>query len=110
MNTMKNPMPTPMAVLRGRGMALKSFSRSGTTVQIRKMMPSRNTAIIPNCHEIPMPMTTENAKNGTMPTPGASANGYFASHPIRNVPRNDASAAAMTAPPAGIPISLMTLG
>ena len=73
-------------------------------------MPSTNTAIIPNCHEIPMLNTTENAKNGTMPTPGASANGYFPKSPIRIVPMNDARAAAMTAPPAGIPISPITLG
>lgn len=110
MNTMKNPMPTPMEVFRGRGMALKIFSRTGINVQIKNTMPSTNTAIIPNCHEIPMLNTTENAKNGTMPTPGASANGYFPKSPIRIVPMNDARAAAMTAPPAGIPISPITLG
>ena len=103
-------MPAPMEVFSGRGMALKIFSRIGISVQARKMRPSRKTAIMPNCHEMPMPTTTENAKNGTIPTPGASAKGYFASQPIRNVPRNEATAAAITAPPAGIPTSLITLG
>ena len=49
MKAMKMPMPTATAVLREKGMLLKSFSRTEVRVRARKMRPSTNTVQRANC-------------------------------------------------------------
>ena len=71
-----------------------------------KIIPSTKTAVNAISHEIPLPITTENAKKALSPIPDANPIGSFAYNPI-SIHENAADKhVAVTNAPCGIPVAL----
>ena len=110
MIAMNNPIPTATAFFKLSGIDLMIASRIPQIERIMNKIPSSNTAVNANCHEQPIPRTTEKVKNALRPRPGARATGRFATKAITNVARAAAIAVAVNTGPHSIPEPERMLG
>ena len=106
----KSPIPALIAVLTDLGIESTIASRTLKSVSRMNIIPSISTAVNANCHDYPIPSTTEKAKNAFSPIPGASANGSLAHKAIINVPAMAAMAVEVNNALASIPVADNMLG
>ena len=78
---------------------IDDFSRKPVKERATKINPETNTPESAASHLMPMPSTTEKAKNAFRPIPGAIAIGYLAINPIRIHPAAEANAVAVKTAP-----------
>ena len=96
-NEQTNPCTNRQLQLTRNG--IDDFSRKPVKERATKINPETNTPESAACHEIPIPRTTEKAKNAFSPMPGAIAIGYLAINPIRKQPAAEANAVAVKTAP-----------
>ena len=109
-NAIKIPIPAVTACFIVIGMAFTTASLILNKDNNINIIPSINTAVKAISQDIPIPITTEKAKNALSPIPDASAKGKFANTPINIHPIAAVKQVAVTKAPAGIPVADNILG
>ena len=107
---MKKPIPTPTAVFKEAGIALKIASRTFVTDKTINIRPSTKTAVKATCQLKPIWPQTVYAKYAFNPKPADNAKGLFDNRAIAKQAIAEATAVAVKILPLSIPEALKIVG